>query len=203
MEKLSVMGKVQSMNSISLKQSNRVFKFGSGQTYCSKGCVLIPACIGEKWVNIQTDVIDLNLPLLLSKKAMKNANTKLDFNADYVEMLGEKIPLQYTTSGHYMIPLLQISDCSSLQDVLLSITTDNWAENAKAIKKLHVEFGHAGAKRLIDLLKDAGYSDQRLFKVVKDVALNCNTCKVYKKVDSRPVVGFAWEKISMMLSVWI
>ena len=139
-------------------------------------------------------MIDLELPLLLSREAMKHANTKLDFDTDCAEMLGEQVPLEFTSSGHYKIPLIGVSGVSSVQDVLINITADNWDENKRAIVKLHVQFGHATPKRLIDLLKDAGYTDKRLFDMVHDVSMNCNTCKLYKKVDSRPVVGFSLSK---------
>ena len=66
---------------------------------------MIPVTIGSKKVNIETDVIDLNIPLLLSKNGMKKAGTKLDFGDDQVRMLGEDVPLKITSSGHYAIKL--------------------------------------------------------------------------------------------------
>ena len=42
---------------------------------------------------IQTDVICNELPLLLSKDAMKKANTKIDFTNDKINILGQEILL--------------------------------------------------------------------------------------------------------------
>ena len=58
------------------------FKFGDGETVGSLKSVIIPAQIGNSEIMIQTDVISSELPLLLSKDAMKKANTKIDFTND-------------------------------------------------------------------------------------------------------------------------
>ena len=67
--------------------------------------VTIPTVIGSKRVLLETDVIDQNIPLLLSKPSMKKANTVLNFNHDTVTMFGHNQKLLFTTSGHYCIPV--------------------------------------------------------------------------------------------------
>ena len=42
-------------------------------------------------VKIVSDVVDADIPLLLSKKAMKRAWTSLNLNNDTVEMFGKKL----------------------------------------------------------------------------------------------------------------
>ena len=54
---------------------------------------------------IQTNVISNELPLLLSKDAMKKANTKIDVTNDRINILGQEIDIRFTTSGHYSIPI--------------------------------------------------------------------------------------------------
>ena len=49
--------------------------------------------------------MDCEHPLLLSKDAIKKAETSADFINDTVKILGETIDLEFTTSGHYMIPI--------------------------------------------------------------------------------------------------
>ena len=46
--------------------------------------VVIPVVIGSKKVNVETDVIDADIPLLMSKVDMKRAETVLNFNEDTV-----------------------------------------------------------------------------------------------------------------------
>ena len=56
-------------------------------------------------VSIITDVVHSDIPLLLSKDAMKKAGTCLNFEDDTVTMLKKKIPLRCSSSGHYYIPI--------------------------------------------------------------------------------------------------
>ena len=65
----------------------------------------IPVYIGNRKVRIETEVVDKELPLLLSKKAMKKAGMMIDFTNDSVQIFGFHINLKITSSGHYTIPL--------------------------------------------------------------------------------------------------
>ena len=55
------------------------FKFGNGESFPSIKKVRIPAKIGSKSVRIETDVVEAEIPMLLSKVSIKKANAKLDF----------------------------------------------------------------------------------------------------------------------------
>ena len=54
---------------------------------------------------MENDVVDNDIPMLLSKSAVKKANTSIDFQLDTVTMLGQKQQVIITTSGHCPIPL--------------------------------------------------------------------------------------------------
>ena len=71
--------------------------------------VTFPAQIGKEDIMIKSDVIDSDLPLLLSKSAMKKANVKIDFSNDVVNMLNQKINIVFTASGHYTVPISKTS----------------------------------------------------------------------------------------------
>ena len=65
-------------------------------------------------------------------------------------------------------------------------------ENDELKKKLihiHRNFGHPAGNKLQSLLKNAGISGTRTLKLMDEVSESCKTCKLYKKVPSRPVVG--------------
>ena len=89
--------------SVQIHPSNTVFKFGDGHEVVSRERHRIPAFIGKKKLFIETNVVDSEIPLLLSKAAMKKAGSKLDFCHDTVTMLGENVKLSFTESGHYCI----------------------------------------------------------------------------------------------------
>ena len=86
-------------------KSETKYKFGDGKTVSSLKSVSIPAQIGKREVSIKTDVIDNELPLLLSKEAMKKAQTKIDFTKDKINILSQKMDIKFTSSGHYSIPI--------------------------------------------------------------------------------------------------
>ena len=66
----------------------KIFKFGGGEQLESKSCLSIPAVLAGKTVTIKTDLVDSDIPLLLSKDSMKRARIKLDLENDTAEVLG-------------------------------------------------------------------------------------------------------------------
>ena len=78
--------------------------FGSGDPVKSLHKVKIPASIRNQDIFIEGDVVDNDIPMLLSKSAMKKANTSIDFQSNTVTMLGQKQQVIITTSEHYAIP---------------------------------------------------------------------------------------------------
>ena len=93
------------LESVRTQQSRTKFKFGDGKVYHSDRRVSFPAEIGGLNIYIETDVIDNDLPLLLSRSSMKKAGAKLDFENDKVVMFGTAQDLLFTSNGHYCIPL--------------------------------------------------------------------------------------------------
>ena len=88
------------MNSLSREERKKIiemegrktFKFGGGgKRLRSLGLFLLPAHIAGRKVNIKTDVVASNLPLLLSKEAMKKAKVKLNLRTR-PKYLEEKFP---------------------------------------------------------------------------------------------------------------
>ena len=71
----------------------------------SEKCISIPCKIDGERVNVVTDVVKSEIPLLLSKESMKKAGTKIDFVKDKVIIFGKKISLQFILSGQYAISL--------------------------------------------------------------------------------------------------
>ena len=89
---------------MSYGQPDRKFKFGDGRVVQAKTKVKLTACLGEKKVLIETEVVDSQLPLLLSKEAMKKAEMTIDFVNDKAKILGNVVNLEFTSSGHYTLP---------------------------------------------------------------------------------------------------
>ena len=149
-------------------------------------------------VLIITDVISFNIPLLLSKESMKRANTIIDFKNDYVELFGKMINLFFTSSGHYCIPIKNVTNnlgaFNDVNNVLNSNCTSDKNEKKNKALKLHHQFGHQNYKKIVDLLKDAEVNDKESEEELKKVNDSCEICLRYKNSRPRPIVGFSMAK---------
>ena len=188
--------KKEDVDKIEEKQSASQFRFGNGNAFKSIKKVTVPAKIGSKNIQIETDVIKTDIPMLLSKSSMKTANAKIDFLTDKVEMLGEQIDLKFTSSGHYVIDLHP----ADLEEIKGNIALFNLTE--ATAKKIHTQFGHARSERLKKLVTDAGVKDEKFLKLLDDTEDSCETCKRYKKPKPRPAVALALtEEFNGVVSV--
>ena len=157
---------------------------------------------------IETSVLDLELPLLLSKGALQRAKAVLDFENNTIKFAGEVLNLRETSSGHYVVPLCNRKRMISGPDspgkpklklhptlVLAAsqgpILGDEDEEVRKKVMKLHRQFSHCTAIQLKNLLKSAGVEDERYNKIIDEISENCEICLKYKKVKPRPVVGLS------------
>ena len=77
------------------------FRFGKGDIESSLMMVKIPAYVAGQDIFLMTDVVESDIPLLLSKNSMKKAKAVLDFDNDEITFLGVKESLIVTRSGHY------------------------------------------------------------------------------------------------------
>ena len=62
--------------------------------------VNIPVSIAGMDTHIRTDVVGCEIPLLLSKGSLKDADAQLDFVNDNITMYGKEINLRHTSNGH-------------------------------------------------------------------------------------------------------
>ena len=189
------------------KNGHKVFKFGGGEQLQSLASCEIPAVLAGKSVTIQTDVVDSNIPLLLSIDAMKRAKIKLDLENDTAVILGEKVNLDHTSSGHYCIPIDNSKEISveSVCQVQLQALAE--PDQCKMLLKLHRQFAHPPASKLASLLKDAGVWQDKFAKILDGICNDCELCKTYKRTPPRPVVALPMatrfnEKVAMDLKQW-
>lgn len=182
--------------------STRIFKFGGGTRLHSDGEYSLPATIVGKKVVIKTDVVKSDVPLLLSKSAMKTAKVKLNLEDDSAEILGKEVVLNCTSSGHYCVPLVEELPVCAVELDKMSLPERN-----KTLLKLHKQFAHPGSKRLIALLKDAGVWKPDYAECIEDMTAKCIICKQHQATPSRPVVAMPManhfnEKVAMDLKKW-
>ena len=177
---------------IPTEKSSRTFKFGDGKVVHSFSRATLPAKIGHTYCNIETEIVEADIPLLLSKSSLKRAGTVLDLKNDKCSMFNKPVNLEFTSSGHYCVNILGSNKRTDVgQEVLEVKEITNLSEEKKsvALLKLHKQFGHASYDRLVKLLKNSGLTDCKTLKTLQIVCENCETCLVNKKPEPRPVVG--------------
>ena len=89
------------------ESSQKSFTFGDGATVSSLKRVTLPCLIGGYRSTLVTDVVKCNIPLLMSKTAMKRAKMCIDFESDSAIISGNNVSLQCASSGHYILPLMR------------------------------------------------------------------------------------------------
>ena len=197
-------------------KSDKVFKGVGKGTLPSIEQYTIPAEIGECPVLIQVDIIDSDIPMLLSKSAMKKAKMVLHMDQDFAEVMGKHVMLNTTSAGHYVVPLLtkggglhspddhavQIDEINALH-----IFQASPEEKYKALEKLHKQFGHRPKESFNNLLKTADCWSNDLKPMIDKIIDNCEGCIKRRRNPDRPSVTMPMasdfnEKIAMDLSFY-
>ena len=186
------------------EKSTSVFKFGDGKRWQSMKRVVIPCVLAGKNINIRTDIVDCNIPLLLSKESMKKAGMVIDTNTDTATVFGRKVKLSTTSIGHYKLSIVQPPTDAEVEHILL--TFGSASPNAIATK-LHRQFAHPSAERLKKFMKDAQRDDEELMEAIDKITKECDICIQFKKPRPRPVVTLPLasnfnETLSMDLKKW-
>ena len=186
-------------NKITIEESSKPFRFGDGVIVNSTKRASIPAFIGQNYVQIVTEIVEANIPLLLSIESLKKGKFTLEFGSDQLIGLGQKINLHTATNGLYALPLTK-----NRQLMTNFVTSEDQSEFPIAFKvasvksdkeialKLHRSFAHPSAERLLRMINAAGSqwsSNENLKEEIRQVSENCEVCKIYKKAPARPAVG--------------
>ena len=179
---------------IKIGTSAKTFKFGNGAKVKSYMKATIPAQIGDIKCNIETEVVDIDLPLLLSKDSLKKAKTVLDICIDKATMFHQPVELNYTSTGHYCIDIcvkqeFEETKCNEESEILLLEGKLSESEKKQTILKLHKQFGHACTANLKKLMQNAGIKDPEVSRDMTEIVEKCDVCARHKKTPPKPVVG--------------
>ena len=176
-----------------ISKSGRKFKFGDGASVEAFQNAVIPAQVGNTKCNINTDVVEADIPLLLSKESLKRANAILNLSQDTITMFDKPVTLHYTSTGHYCVDIRQenIGNTQPEQAEVLVIN-DDMPDNKKKeiLTKLHKQFGHASPEKLKMLIQNAGNTSEGVLSMLKNIVNDCDSCRRYKREKPKPAVGF-------------
>ena len=82
-----------------MRPSKNVFKFGDGNNFTATTSAIIPVTVLSCHVQVSTDIMDKDIPLLLSRDAMKKAGMTIDFKTDSATVFNSNVPLHVSQSG--------------------------------------------------------------------------------------------------------
>ena len=175
--------------------SNALFKFGDSKSVQAIKKAYLPVVIGKKNVYLEVEIVESDVPLLLSKDTLTKCEAEIKYKDNSISFFGNQHEVICTESGHHAIPLNTPKDNpNEIYTVLLG--QDSEMKDATPIaKKLHQQFAHPSAKRLIDLLKTSGCDNTDLFKAIEYISKVCDVCKRYKNPPPKPVVMFPLAKV--------
>ena len=121
-------------------------------------------------------MINSEIPLLLSKRAMKKAEFLLDFKEDMMSVFSKRINLQCTHSGNYLASLTKHAEmASNASDILFikKIADKLPSEKRKIAEKLQKQFSHLSHNKLLTHVKDSSVIGKEFLEIVGDVSSNC------------------------------
>ena len=177
---------------------------------------IIPAEIGENAVMIEVDIVDADIPLLLSKSAMKKAKMVLHMDEDYAEILGKPVSLNTTSAGHYVIPLLTRNADKKINEdqvfhfeeiFAVDFSNADPKEKETALIKLHKQFGHRPKESFINLLKSAEVWTPDMTVIIDHIIDGCEGCIKRRRNPDKPAVSMPMatvfnEKLAVDLSFY-
>ena len=109
------------------------FRFGDSEVFNSKFMSELPIYVGGEKKMIIVDVVDCNIPCLLSTSAVfPSWNVKWDFNSNVLEVDGREVHLIETTSGHTCLPI-------GKEEKSVDIQEGSYDEDAKAPDQIEAD----------------------------------------------------------------
>ena len=185
----------EDQENLKIESSKATFRFGDSKPLSSLRKAYLPITICGKPMYLTSDVVEADIPLLLSKDTLDKGKAVCDYGNKTIEIYNTKQPMLYTSSGHIAIPINpHHADMNST--VVMHTTTQNENSDVKSTaRKLHLQFGHPESTRLIKLVKDSGNTDTGLISAIEEISQTCDICKRYKKNAPRPIVSFPLAKV--------
>ena len=88
--------------------SNVHFRFNDGNDVILNKVVKFPAVLGNQKVFNEANIVANEIPLLMSRSSMKEAQMIINFDYDMAQIAGNQVKLNCTSTGHYCIPLTKL-----------------------------------------------------------------------------------------------
>ena len=189
-------------SSVYIQKCRKKYRLGDGSVHLSKSCAVFPVYIGNSKFKLNVSIIKCNIPLILGSDALQRTNAKIHRASATIRFLGFNVPSTFSSSGHMFLQIGRSLDVENqeakkvLSRVLSSRSAVGMANYSKVIaRKLHLQFCHPPANRLIEFLQRAGVFDRAIFNSIEEIAVECELCS-----KSEPSLERACSKINFDLT---
>ena len=197
-------------------KSGKTFMFGNEGKLTAKESYKLPVKVAGNVHLISVDIIESDIPCLLSKAEMKTLGMTLDMKNDKAYINGQPIKVSTTSAGHFIMDLIDQDEtcnfCSIVDEVLeqahvVDLMKVDETQQAKLLGKIHKQFGHRPKKVFVSLLKDAGKWMPHFSKIIDKIVNKCEGCILRKRNPDRPSVALPRaedfnEILTMDLKIW-
>src|SRR5678815_691114 len=155
---------------------------------------------------MRTEVVRGDIPWLVGKETMERMDMRIDMRKKEIDIgvLQQKgVKCRENRKGHLMI---QLRKGLNKNFVWYQENTKEDVRNSlnrkKALRKLHIQFGHPGIEKLWRLIldvfeKDTLKEDERrsIRQSLEDMQENCDVCIRFKRTPARPIVGLPLGRV--------
>ena len=171
--------------------STAKIKFGEGEAQKSHGSVVIPMSIAGQNLFLTTEVVDTEIPCLLSHQAMEDVGMIIDMRKRSVAFKGENVPLLKTKTGHAAIEFnnFQMRDKDEFYAMVTLPEKDKVSYNYQQLKKIHDNLGHPSKPVMEKMLDSANSFTKNEKECLNKLYEACATCFIHKKSKPRPKVS--------------
>ena len=192
-------------------KSKKTFQFGNQGVLPTKEAYTIPIIVAGKQHSIEVDIIESDIPLLMSKAHMKQLGITLNMADDTASINGKLIRVDTTSAGHFILNLFgdnERHDNKLMQEICAVNMLEESEENQmKLLHKLHRQFGHRPKRVFIELIKSADQWDPKFNKMIDQIIDGCEGCILRRRNPDKPAVSLPMAKdfnhiLTMDLKKW-
>merc|ERR1719232_1099768 len=174
---------------ISMVPSEAKFKFGGHGIYTSKALITAPVYVGGKRIFIRFDMVETDIPLLISLKVMKRLEMNIQYSKDGQDLAsvrGATFKLRLM-DGHHWINLSQsgsqanvvsVSPSSGKDDILNVYLSEpkvfDVGKEVEQLRKIHVNRAHMPRHKMEKLLKTAGQWNSNIREKLDEMINACD-----------------------------
>ena len=164
---------------VTRKRGWKKYKFGNSRPVIAKETLGLPMVIAGRKVLLTTDVVDVDIPLLIGKSSLKKAEAIINFQEDMIQLFGKKENLIVNSSGHYMIPVQNNVETRIIQNIKRNHISmvEEVNEIAKDLKKAEShkglsKYGNNHGNKLTNKEETIEYNDEKQFPSEKVLEFN-------------------------------